>query len=122
MDEESVTPPSTRLSLRPHCSQILDHPGKDRHDDDPEDDKGEVPLDDRDVAKQVPGKHEQNDPEYPTNHIVKKKPRIVHSPNPSDKWGKGTNDRHETGNDDRFAAILFVKLVCPVEVSAIEQA
>ena len=93
------------LPLTP-CAQILDQSWQDRDEDDAKDDQCEVALDDWNIAKQISGSNEDDNPDYSASNIVDEETTVGHPADPGNKWGKGADDRHETGDDNGLSTIL----------------
>lgn len=89
----------------------LDNRWDERDEDDAENDDGEMLFHRRQIAEEVATEDKDRRPEKIATDTIGQKTRIGHATDTRDKWRKGTNDRHKSGNDNGFAAVLFVELV-----------
>jgi hypothetical protein len=103
------------------AANSLDGDGHDRDGDDRQDHDREVLADDRDVAEEEAGQHEQPDPENRSHHIVGEESAVAHRPDPGHERREGADDRNEPRQDDRLAAVLLVERVRAVEVLLLEK-
>ena len=95
---------------------------KQRNDDDRHDHETEIIFDQGEIAEIVPGEEANRDPKEAGHEVAGQEPDKSHSAQARDKGGKGSNDRHELGHDDRFGPMLFVKCVGPLEVPPVQKA
>lgn len=94
--------PGEQLRRPPAVSEEFDDARQHRYNYDSEDHQGKVSLHHGYVAEVIPGEDEYADPSDARYYIVKGEPPVRHGPNARDKRGKGTNDRDEPRDDDRF--------------------
>lgn len=63
-----------------------------------------------------------SDPGDGSADIVKSKFGISHFTDPGNEGSKSANDGDKAGKDDSAATVLFIKVLCPEKVLAIQQA
>jgi len=81
-----------------------------------------VLLHDRHVAEQVAHRCQAHHPDQRTDHVVGGEGGAVHLGPARHEGREGANKRHETRQDDRDAAVLFIEAVGGVEGLAVEPA
>ena len=70
-----------------------------------------IVLDEWDVAEEIARKNDAADPHNGSASAVKLKAQRVHLGRTGNQRSKRTNDRYETSEHNRFAAVLFVEVV-----------
>ena len=104
---------SDRLLSRAPLSPAFLHEcgdGRDqRHHDYADDDERQVLLDPRDVAEQIPRIDQRRDPEYGADDVEAQEAAVRHARDPGEERREGPDDRHETADDDRDAAVFVVE-------------
>ena len=102
-------------------AEKLYHPGQYGDDNDCADDEGEIIFHQGQIAEIITGEHAYEDPGNAANYIVAHEFPVCHLSYTGYKGGKSPDDRNETCDDNCFAAIAFIKLVCLYEVVLIEE-
>src|SRR5688500_824571 len=102
------------------------HPGPhDRHqahDDDADDDQGEVALDPRDVAEEEAGVAERAHPQHRAHDVEHGEARGLHGAQARDERDVGAHDRQEARDHHRLAAVLLVERMRGLEVLGVQPA
>ena len=101
-----------------HISHAM---GRMERKDDRQDHQGEVVLDERQVAEQVAGDGAEDHPGHAADDVVAHELAVAHGAQAGDERGEGADDRHESGEDDRLAAVLLVELVRVGQVLRLDQ-
>lgn len=83
--------------------------GQQREDDDAQGYEGEVLLDDRNVAEEVTAAYEEGNPDNSADNIILSKGCVVHFAYACYEGSEGTDNGHETGQEDGFVTMLFVE-------------
>src|SRR5579862_8558497 len=72
-------------------------------------------------GQEVASQNRAAGPDEPTDHVVGEITRIAHPRCAGHGWTEGAHDRHESGEDDRFAAVGLVEMVRTFEVPPLEE-
>ena len=73
------------------------------------------------LAEEETNTRQAHDPEDPSDHVELKEPDVVHLANSSHNRRKCANDRDESGDDDRFPTMLYIKILGTLQVLWVEQ-
>lgn len=103
-------------------SQKLYHSRQNRDQDDSQYGQGEVLFDDRQVTKEIASESEEGYPNNRTDNVIYQEARIIHGTDPGHKWGKGADNGDEAGQDDRLAAVFFIKFVGAIQIFFLQEA
>lgn len=90
--------------------------GKQRHNNDAEDHGREVLFDERNVAEEISGERQEEDPDERTGNIIEEEFPVAHFSGAGQKGREGPDDREEAGKNDRFRAVFFKKIVRAFQV------
>lgn len=90
--------------------------GDDRNEDDTDNDEREMLFDEWDVAKKVPCKGKEKNPDKSTKNVIPEKFSIIHFSYPCHKRGKGADDGDKSSQKNRFPAVFVVKRLCFVNM------
>jgi len=99
----------------------LDKARQERNYDDGQDHKTKILSNSWEIAEIVPPEHEHADPGNARCNRVEQELQGVHGTYTGNKGSKGSDDRQESGDDNRLAPILFVKMVCAFEICPVEE-
>ena len=66
-------------------------------------------LDGRDVAEEITTADKEKYPHYSTDDIVMSKGQVVHFADAGNEGCKGTNNRHEAGQENSLVTMLVIK-------------
>ena len=102
-------------------SHIFNDARQDRYNDDSKNDKGKVLSNNGQVAEKISRKGAYKNPCDSSYDIVAYEPPIGHAADACHKRCEGSNNRNKACYDDRFTAILLVKLVGSVQVFPVEK-
>src|SRR5262249_32265763 len=111
------------LAVLPTASgaEEFDDAGEDRQHDDGADHQMEVALNGRDGAESIAGDNEEPDPRRGAGDIEEAESAVWHLADARDERRERPNDRHETRENDRLAAVLFVERLRADEVLLVEE-
>lgn len=107
--------------MQPVLAQEFDDPGQDGDDDNCEDNEGEVLLDHGNITEKITGEGERGYPDNTANDIIADKAYVGHAPDTGHKRRKSSDDGDKTGDNNCLTAVLFKKLMCPVQILFIEE-
>ena len=79
-------------------------------------------LDDGDVAEEISHQDQRGNPQQGAEDAEREKPQIIHAADARHERRERAEDRHEARDDDRLAAVLFVKLVRALQMFFIQKA
>ena len=91
--------------------------GKDNY---AENEKGQIVFHHRHITEKESPEYEETDPENAAERTVRHEAGINHAPDTGNEWCKGANDGQKACKDDRLAAMLFIKLMSFLQMSAIQ--
>lgn len=100
-------------------AQVMDKTGEKGKKNNEDDDGQQVFVHDLggdDATQEVAKQGDTDTPERPTYQVVSEKSGIVHVGGASDDGSEGTNEGHETSENDGNGSVFFVKSVGFVEV------
>lgn len=101
-------------------AQHFDDGGKDRDDDDGDDEQLEVMLYERQVSEKVACIAEQRHPGGSADQVEQHEAGVMHSAHSGDERCESTDDGHEPRENDGFAAVFFVERLRLVYVALLE--
>src|SRR5450759_2310193 len=68
------------------------------------------------IAEKVTTQDKHTNPGNTTGDVIQDEFGVAHRANTGNKWGKCANDGYEAGNNNSFATMFFIKLICFYEV------
>lgn len=109
------------LSVLP-VTEHVDRGGKNREDNDAEDDRQEIAINVGNEAPEEVSKQRKPDgPKKPAEDIVRKEVRVAHRSHAGEDGRKGPDDGKKASEDDRLSPMLRVKAFGAKEVLAMEE-
>jgi len=91
--------------------------GKDNY---AENEKGQIVFHHRHITEKESPEYEETDPENAAERTVRDEAGINHAPDTGNKWCEGANDGQKACEDDRLAAMLFIKLMSLLQMGAVQ--
>ena len=78
-------------------------------------------LNDRERAEEIARVGKKQYPQQCADHVISGEMTVRHVAHSRNKRGERSDDRHKTGENNRFAAMSLVKLMGLVEITATER-
>src|SRR5581483_4160335 len=113
--------PKSVLARAPFAD-VLQRRGREREDDDGEDDVREIVLDPRDVAEEESRVDEKPDPQRAAGEVERDEAAVVHLRDAREEGRERAHDGREAADDDGEAAVLLVETPRTLQILRLEPA
>jgi hypothetical protein len=102
--------------------QVFEDARQDRDEDDQQDHRCEVVLDDGQVAEEVAGRHQKPDPEQGADDAEAEEAAVGQPADAADEGHEGAHHGHEAGDDDGLGSVLFHEGMGAIQVFPLQEA
>ncbi len=90
--------------------------GKNRNNNNGENDNRKITFDERNISEKVPPPDKRINPKYPPKDAKANETPEGHLTDTGHERGKGANNGNEAGNNNRLATVFFVKMLGSVQI------
>ncbi len=101
-------------------TDYFDDARQNRNHNNPDDQQLKVILNHRDCTEEIACVGKKQYPQQCADHVISGEMTVRHVAHSRNKRGERSDDRHKTGENNRFAAMFLIKLMGFVEITATE--
>ena len=91
-----------------------------RNDNYAENEKGQIVFHHGHIAEKKSAEYKETDPENAAERAVSYEARVDHAPDTGNKWRESPDYGKEAREDDGFAAMLCIELMCFLQMSPVQ--